>query len=93
MKDYINYTKFKKDILKDPKVKKAYDDLEFEFQIINMLIKKRIEQNLTQAQLATKLGFSQPVIAKLESGNYNPSVKFLHKIAKGLNAKLTIQIS
>lgn len=93
MKDYINYTKFKKDILKNPKVKKAYDDLELEFQIINMLIKKRIEQNLTQAQLAAKLGFSQPVIAKLESGNYNPSVKFLHKIAKGLNAKLTIQIS
>lgn len=79
--------------LKRPGYKAAYEDLEVEYRIIDLLIKKRAEKNLTQFQLAKKLGLTQPVISKLESGNYNPSVKFLSKIAKGLDANLEITLS
>ena len=82
-----------KKMFKNPKYKKAYDDLELEFQIINLMVRRRIEKNLTQKQLATRLGAKQPVISQFEQGNFNPSVKFLKKLAKALDAKLTITLS
>ena len=44
----------------------------------------RIENNLTQRQLARKLGIKQEMISKLESGNYNPTFKLIHKISRDL---------
>lgn len=93
LKNWVKFEDFKKEAFKNKKVKKAYDDLELEYKIIEMLIHKRVEQKLTQRALAKKLGFKQPVISRLESGNYNPSVKFLRKVVKALDAKLTITIS
>ena len=92
-KGAISFDDFLKEELKDPKFKKAYDDLELEYQIINLMIRLRIEKKLTQKQIAQRIGIKQPVISQFERGNFNPSIKFLKKLAKGLDAKLTINIS
>ncbi len=92
-KGAITHKELLKSELKDPKVKKAYDDLELEFQIINLMVQRRIEKKLTQNQLAKKLRTKQPVISQFEQGNFNPSIKFLKRLAKALDAKLTITIS
>ncbi|HMQ01734.1 MAG TPA: helix-turn-helix transcriptional regulator [Candidatus Doudnabacteria bacterium] len=78
--------------MKNKKFAKAYQNLEFEYQIRKLLLLRRIQQNLTQRQLAKKIGIKQPIISRLESGNYNPSVKFLKKVAKALDAKLEISL-
>ncbi len=93
MKGFIKYETIRKQWAKDPEFKKAYDELEWEFRLVEMIIKKRIKENLTQTQLAKKMGITQPVISKLESGNYNPSIRFLHKIAKALDATVKISIT
>ncbi len=93
LKGAITLREHQKKMFKNPKYKKAYDDLELEFQIINLMVRRRIEKNLTQKQLATRLGAKQPVISQFEQGNFNPSVKFLKKLAKALDAKLTITLS
>jgi transcriptional regulator with XRE-family HTH domain len=49
-----------------------------------------LEQNLTQAELAQKAGTRQSNISRLEGGEYNPSLKFLKKIASSLGKKLHI---
>jgi transcriptional regulator with XRE-family HTH domain len=54
------------------------------FEISNSLKKYRKENNLTQKQLAELLEFDQVMISKLESGNYNPTFKQLHKISRKL---------
>ncbi len=87
-----SFTEVKKELLKDPKFKKAYDELEPEFQLVRQIIKKRIEQGLSQKELAEKMGTKQSAIARLESAEYNPSVAFLKKTAKALNASLKISI-
>ncbi len=89
----ITYRAFKKSMHRDPLVKKAYDELAPEFELANQLIGKRIERGLTQAELAKMLGTKQPAIARLESGTYNSSLKMLEKVAKALDAKLTVKIS
>ena len=87
------YNQFKTHLLKDRSIKKAYGELGPEFALVEMIIKKRLEHGMTQKQLAKKLGTKQPVISRLEQGNYNPSIKFLHRVAIALDADLRVIIS
>jgi len=48
----------------------------------------RARHNLTQAQLAEKVGVRRETIVFLEKGKYNPSLKLAHNIAKVLEAKI-----
>ena len=82
-----------KEELKDKAVQKAYKQLGSEFALVEMIIDQRIKQGLTQQQLAKKIGSKQPVISRLEQGTYNPSVKFLQRVATALNAELVISMS
>ena len=88
-----NYRDLKKKLLKDKETREAYKKLGPEFALIEMVIEKRLNQGLTQKQLAQKIGTKQPVISRLESGTYNPSIKFLERVALALNAELKISIS
>ena len=88
-----NYRDLKKKLLKDKETRGAYKKLGPEFALIEMVIEKRLNQGLTQKQLAQKIGTKQPVISRLESGTYNPSIKFLERVAFALNAELKISIS
>ena len=51
---------------KDPEYMKEYDALEEEFALANALIRARAD--LSQAELAKRMGTSQSAIARLESG-------------------------
>jgi ribosome-binding protein aMBF1 (putative translation factor) len=82
-----------KELFKDKRVKAAYDALAPEFAVIEGVIRKRLEKKMTQAQLAKKLGTKQSAVARLEGGTYNPTIKFLQKVAKAMDAKLKVTIS
>ena len=88
-----NYKTLKAKLLKDKVIKAAYKDLGPEFSLVEMIIEKRLKQGLTQEQLAKKIGSKQPVISRLEQGTYNPSLKFLNRVAAALEAKLTVTLS
>ena len=90
MKKLDEWEDFKKELLKNPEVKKEYDRLGPEYAVISQLIELRAKKHLTQKALAKKLGTKQSAIARLESGNGNPTLEFLQKTAKALDKKLTI---
>ncbi len=48
----------------------------------------RARHNLTQAQLAGKVGVRRETIVFLEKGKYNPSLKLAHDVAMALGAKI-----
>lgn len=54
------------------------------------MINYRINNNLSQKELAKKLDYSQSMISKLESGDYNPTVEQLWKISKKLGLDFEI---
>ena len=87
-----NYTQFKNAILKDKAIKRAYEELGPEYEIIALLIKKRLQQRLTQKQIARRVGTKQSAISRLESGTYNPSLNFLYKVADALDVKLKVSV-
>lgn len=87
------YSDFKNSLLKNQGIRKAYDELAPEFAIAQVVIEKRLEEGLTQSELAKKVGTKQSAISRLESGNYNPSISFLEKVAKALNLNLEVSFS
>jgi len=78
-------------IKNDPEVLKEIERLEPFYQIINQLLTMRKEKDLTQRELAGLISTTQSCIARLESGKYNPSLRFLQKIADACDKKIEIR--
>jgi DNA-binding XRE family transcriptional regulator len=77
-------------LMQDKAFAKEYDRLKPRYEIISFIISERLEQGMTQAQLAERIGTKKSNISRLESGRYNPSLDFLIKVAEGLGKKLTL---
>ena len=77
----------------DAKIDEIIEYEEILFEISKSLKKYRQENNLTQKQLAKLLEFEQVMISKLESGNYNPTFKQLHKISRKLTNSASLLVN
>lgn len=75
---------------KDPAYRAAYDALEEEFALVSSVIEARRRSKLTQEQLAKRMGTTQAVVARLESGRAMPSTRTLERFAKATGTKLRI---
>lgn len=91
MKNYINWEDQKKDLLKNPKFRKALKETELEYQIARAIIEARIHKGLTQSDLADKLKTRQSVISRVENAKTTPSLSFLKRLASALDATLQIR--
>lgn len=80
----------KKKILLNGEVRMELKNNEAKYKIIEEIIMARQEKNLTQTDLAELVGTKQPNISRLESGNYNPTLDFLNKIAKAIGKEIRI---
>lgn len=92
MKNSIPFSVLKKELLSDPEVKKGYDNLGPEYELIRSVIEKRLKKNMSQLDLAQKIGTGQSAISRLESGEGNPSMRFLQRVASALGANLSVSI-
>ena len=91
MVNNMKFDDYLQEQLKDPEFKKEWDDIQPEMDVIRAMIDARIEQNLTQKELAARTGIDQADISKLENGTRNPSLKLLKKLASGLGMQLKIE--
>jgi DNA-binding XRE family transcriptional regulator len=74
--------------LQDPEFVAAANELEPGYQIARL----RLQRGLTQTQLAEMVGTRQPSIARLENGTSVPSLSFLDRIAKALDARIELHV-
>lgn len=72
-------------------LKKEQERLELEFSVMQAMIDARKSAGLTQKQLSEKTGITQADISKLESGNANPSLRTLQRLASGMGMKVKIE--
>ncbi len=77
--------------MKQPKYRKAYEALEEEFVLASAVIDARNRAGLTQKGLAKKMGTTQPVVARLESGRVRPSLRTLERLARATSSRLRIR--
>lgn len=88
----ISFDEMKKDLLEDDEFKSEYEKLKPRYEAIEQIIRARKEQNMTQAELAKRVGTQKSNISRLESGKYNPSLDFLTKVSEALGKSLVVQL-
>ncbi len=76
--------------LEDSKYQAAYEDCRPEFEIASAIIAARSKAGLTQEELAKLMSAKQSLIARLETGQQNTTVKTLIRIAKATGTHLQI---
>jgi ribosome-binding protein aMBF1 (putative translation factor) len=77
--------------MKEPRYRKAYVALEDELAVANAVIAARNRAGLTQIELARKMGTTQPVVARLEGGRIQPSLRTLQRLAQATGSRLMIR--
>ncbi len=77
-------------LLEDPEFSAAWEERRDEFALAREIICTRVAAGLSQKELADKIGTTQSVIARLESGTHTPSVSTLKRVAVATNSKLNI---
>ncbi|MBQ8637784.1 MAG: helix-turn-helix transcriptional regulator [Lachnospiraceae bacterium] len=88
----ISFELVKEEMLKDEEFRIEYEKLKPRYEAIEQIIAARKEQNMTQSELARRVGTQKSNISRLESGNYNPSLDFLTKVAESLGKRLKIDL-
>jgi DNA-binding XRE family transcriptional regulator len=88
----MNWSEAKSIILKNEAVKNELKMNEAEYKIIEEIIMARKEKKLTQRDLAELIGTKQSNISRLESGNYNPSLDLLNRIALAVGKELEVRM-
>ena len=71
---------------------KKNQDLAPRYEVVAQLKAARKEKDLTQEELAKKVGTKKSNISRFESGRYNPSLDFLIKVAGSLGKELQINV-
>jgi transcriptional regulator with XRE-family HTH domain len=81
------------ELRKDAKYQAALAELEPYEQIARRLVAFRIENGLSQTELARRCGVSQPAIARLERGEHEPRLATLRRVAHALDADLVLDFA
>lgn len=88
---YMTWEEFEKKLFKQPGFKEAADETRLEYEIAKALIKARLEKGLTQTEIAKRMKTKQSVISRVENAKTVPSLSFLKRLAKVLDASLQVQ--
>ena len=87
----MKWEDFEKELFKKPGFREAVEKTRLEYEIARALIKARIEKGLTQAEVAKRMKTKQSVISRVENARTVPSLSFLKRLARVLNASLQVQ--
>ena len=91
LKKQISFELYKKKLLKDPEMKKYYDEVGKQLEISYKIIQLRRQHGISQLELAKKLGTTQSNVARLEAGQQNFTTSTLQKIAHVFRRDLKIE--
>jgi HTH-type transcriptional regulator/antitoxin HipB len=78
--------------MQDSEFRAAYDRVGPEMEIAFAIAEARARAGLSQAELAERLGTTQSVISRWESGRGEPSARSMRKIAEATRSRLHVAL-
>jgi DNA-binding transcriptional regulator YiaG len=78
--------------LAKPAVRQAYDAQAPEFELARELIAARTKAGLTQGDVAARMGTTQSVVARNESGRGTPSMRTVQRFASAVGARAVVRM-
>ena len=85
-------SELKSELMADEVFKKEYESLEQEFNFAAKMIEVRLQERLSQEQVARRMGTTQSVVARIESGRPLPSLRTLMRYAAAVGRTLDISL-
>ena len=79
-------------LLANPAVRQAYDAQAPEFELARELIAARTHAGLTQGEVAARMGTTQSVVARIESGRSTPSMRTVQRFASAVGARAVVRM-
>ena len=79
--------------LQDDDFREEWERLAFARAVAVKVIEYRADNGLSQRKLAERLGLPQPQVARLETGEHDPSHRTLTRLAGTLGLEITISIT
>jgi transcriptional regulator with XRE-family HTH domain len=76
----------------DPEFRRLWERTALARAVAVAVVRYRAEHDLSQRDLAQRLGMKQPQVARLELGEVNPSMDTLMRISSRLGIEFTIDI-
>lgn len=70
----------------------AYDAARLAFELGWRVRELRVQQGLSQTELARRADMTQPAVARFEAGGTVPTLPVLERLARSLGAELTVQL-
>ncbi len=84
--------KLRQRLLTDPEVKAEYDRLGPIFAVVGEMIEAREAAGLTQTEIATRMGTSQSVVARLENARHMPTFDMIARYAEAVGRRLDVHL-
>lgn len=86
-----NFREFLSQQLENPDFAAEYESMRPEYEAVRAVIAARLENHMTQKELAEKTGIRQSNISRIESGAASPTIDTLSRIAAGMGKRLKIE--
>lgn len=93
MRKLISFDQVLAGQMKNPKFKKEWDKSEPHYQLMNAIIRARIEKKLSQQQLAKKARTTQAVISRIQNATVSPTLDLVQRIAEAMGKRLEIRFT
>lgn len=77
----------------EPSAVDAYDAARLAFDLGRRVRELRVQQGLSQIELARRAGMAQPAVARFEAGGTVPTLPVLERLARSLGVELTVQLA
>ena len=90
---FVTWKHLRRELMSDPEVKKAYEDMQPEFAIVQAIIDARVKKKISQEELAKRMGTGQAVISRLENANAKPSLSLIRRLADALGLKVELRFT
>jgi ribosome-binding protein aMBF1 (putative translation factor) len=79
--------------LRDPEFRAEWERTAPARAVASTVLAYRAHNGLSQRALASRLGMSQPAVARLERGDHNPTLDMLMRLASGLDVEFVLDIA
>ncbi|MFA5780568.1 MAG: helix-turn-helix transcriptional regulator [Elusimicrobiota bacterium] len=93
MRGAVSFDSVKKELLKHPGIKSAYDKEHVSAVVALQITELRERHRLSQKELAKKLHTTQQTISKIENPDNNVTIGTLEKIANIFDRKLIVKFA
>src|SRR6266508_6200981 len=90
---HSSYEEFAAGRRKSDEYREGYAEAQRAFLIGQAVRERRLALGLSQAEVATRAGMTQPALSRLEAGGVIPTIPLLERISAALDADLIVTIA